>query len=91
MTSSQPEVHGCEKFPIYLYFYQGGAGTFLEIFWRLYGEVERERERNTSPNNDAGGYTNMANTILQNRDAFVDRTDPSVFYLTQPRVVLPVG
>lgn len=86
--SEQPEIHSCQHFPVYLYFYSGGAGVFLEIFWRLVGEVERERGRTGSTLSSDGGessnYAGAARNLLQNASAFVDRTDPSVFYLQQP-------
>ncbi|CAD7936228.1 unnamed protein product, partial [Amoebophrya sp. A25] len=60
-------------------FYEGGAGTFLTVFFKFFVEVQRRRG---TP--DAEGLARVATQLVNNRHAFVDQSDPSIFYLQQP-------
>jgi len=81
-------VTGNARFPVYLYFYQGGAGTFLNIFWRLHHAAmkELEEERANEGAVPSSGMGSVATNLIQGRQAFSDASDPSVVFLRQPNV-----
>ena len=65
---------------IFLTFYAGGAGTFLPVFYSLFETGRAADGLTTSP---------LLRAVAEGRAgslAFVDPNDPSVFYVTQPRV-----
>ena len=89
MVSKTPEVTGDAEFPVYLYFYEGGAGSFLNCFYRFFAAIEEERSRRPRAGQAGGGAQNLAGvarSVMNNRSAFADRTDPTTFYLQQPQV-----
>eukprot|EP00929_Paragymnodinium_shiwhaense_P030102 TRINITY_DN17113_c0_g2_i1.p1 TRINITY_DN17113_c0_g2~~TRINITY_DN17113_c0_g2_i1.p1 ORF type:complete len:222 (+),score=44.25 TRINITY_DN17113_c0_g2_i1:59-724(+) len=60
-----------------LTFNNGGCGTFLPLFYQLLHEMQEQREEQQS----------LSNAAMQgrlNQVAFVDPSDPSVLYLSQP-------
>ncbi|CAD7963430.1 unnamed protein product [Amoebophrya sp. A120] len=87
VTSTDPSITGDTNFPIYLYFYEGGAGTFLQVFFKFFVEVQRRRGEANSQN----GLAQVAVQLVNNRHAYVDRSDPSTFYLQQPQTAGAAG
>eukprot|EP00392_Amoebophrya_sp_AT5.2_P003855 g3860.t1 len=80
VTSGDPQVTGDTNFPVYLYFYEGGAGTFLTVFFKFFVEVQRRRGASGTDN----ALAQVAVQLVNNRHAYVDQSDPSTFYLQQP-------
>ncbi len=65
---------------IFLSFYAGGAGTFLPVFFSLFETARAAEGVSSSP---------LLRAVAEGRAgslAFVDPNDPSVFYVTQPRL-----
>eukprot|EP00929_Paragymnodinium_shiwhaense_P030098 TRINITY_DN17113_c0_g1_i1.p1 TRINITY_DN17113_c0_g1~~TRINITY_DN17113_c0_g1_i1.p1 ORF type:complete len:218 (+),score=42.52 TRINITY_DN17113_c0_g1_i1:120-773(+) len=60
-----------------LTFNNGGCGTFLSLFYKLLAEIEEQRDEQES-------ISNAAKDGRLNQVAFVDPSDPSVLYLSQP-------
>mmetsp|Transcript_20796 Transcript_20796/g.48235 ORF Transcript_20796/g.48235 Transcript_20796/m.48235 type:complete len:226 (-) Transcript_20796:108-785(-) len=62
-----------------LTFRAGGCGTFLPIFYKLLHEIEASGEDNA--------LTKAARQGRLNQVAFVDPSDPSTLFVTQPQAV----
>lgn len=88
VDTSDASVTGDGNFPVYLYFYKGGAGTFLRVFYRLFAEIERQRaQRDGRAGGAKGNLGNLASVMLANSTGYADSDDPTTFYLQQPHVV----
>merc|ERR1712187_752581 len=60
-----------------LTFNSGGCGTFLPLFYQLLADIQEKRER-------SGTVAQAAQSGNLRQVAFVDPSDPSVLYLSQP-------
>eukprot|EP00386_Alphamonas_edax_P005451 GDKI01017563.1.p1 GENE.GDKI01017563.1~~GDKI01017563.1.p1 ORF type:complete len:343 (-),score=84.63 GDKI01017563.1:160-1188(-) len=61
----------------YLTFNKGGCGTFLPMFFRLMGDIERAHAPNPQ-------FMQQVSSGHLNNIAYVDPNDPSVLYISQP-------
>merc|ERR1712217_1005665 len=72
-------LFGGDRAPFSLTFNSGGCGTFLPLFFQLMSEVHQRQQ--------AGG-NNLARVAADGRlsqVAYVDPSDPSTLYLSQPQ------
>lgn len=65
--------------PFSLTFNCGGCGTFLPLFFQLMHEVKDKQEQNNT------GLAQAAQEGRLGQVAYVDPSDPSVLYLSQPK------
>mmetsp|Transcript_41075 Transcript_41075/g.114160 ORF Transcript_41075/g.114160 Transcript_41075/m.114160 type:complete len:222 (-) Transcript_41075:100-765(-) len=72
-------ILGTAPAPFSLTFNCGGCGTFLPLFFKLMAEVQ-ERQQQAA----ASGVVQAAQEGRLNQVAYVDPSDPSVLYLSQP-------